>query len=266
MRCESYLLRDLEPRLGADCNARLNAYCRGRGGLLADDGTRWAVLVLPGGSYRRIAPAESEPVALAFLAAGMQAFVLEYSVLPRRWPQQFLEAAAAMAFLRDRAGEYGFRPDRVAVCGFSAGGHLAGYLANLWGHPLLGETLGLAPRQARPDAAALCYPVIRMEACLTDLCGGEPAPQALRLDRSVTPDNPPAFLWATVTDRSVPVDETLSYALALKERQVPFELHLFGDGPHAMGLADRESARDEAHYNPHAAVWHPLCVDWLKGL
>ena len=76
---------------------------------------------------------------------------------------------------------------------------------------------------------------------------------------------PPAFLWATVGDATVPVENTLDYARALRARQVPFELHLFQDGPHAMGLADRESARDEAHYNAHAAAWHPLCIDWLKG-
>ena len=89
--------------------------------------------------------------------------------------------------------------------------------------------------------------------------------EVLRPDRRVGPGHPPAFLWATVGDATVPVENTLDYAHALRARQVPFELHLFQDGPHAMGLADRESARDEAHYNAHAAAWHPLCIDWLKG-
>ena len=89
--------------------------------------------------------------------------------------------------------------------------------------------------------------------------------EVLRPDRRVGPGHPPAFLWATVGDATVPVENTLDYARALRARQVPFELHLFQDGPHAMGLADRESARDEAHYNAHAAAWHPLCIDWLKG-
>ena len=71
---------------GLETEAVLTAYCRGRTGLLADDGARWAVLILPGGGYERIAPAEEEPVALAFAAAGVQAFVLSYSVLPARWP------------------------------------------------------------------------------------------------------------------------------------------------------------------------------------
>ena len=176
-------------------------------------------------------------MALAFLAAGIQAFVLSYSVLPALWPRQFLEGAAALAWMRANAPELGFRPDQVAVCGFSAGGHLAGCLAGGYAEPLLNERLGLTPEQVRPDAAILGYPVVH---------------EAL-------------FLWATVGDATVPVENTLDYARALRARQVPFELHLFQDGPHAMGLADRESARDEAHYNAHAAAWHPLCIDWLKG-
>lgn len=246
---------------GLETEAVLTAYCRGRTGLLADDGARWAVLILPGGGYERIAPAEEEPVALAFAAAGVQAFVLSYSVLPARWPRQFLEGAAALAWMRWHAGEYGFCPDRVAVCGFSAGGHLAGCLSCLWDHLILKEALGLAPAQVRPDASILCYPVVNEGRYLSPLGGGE----ELRLDRRVRPDHPPAFLWATAGDATVPAENTLDYARALRENGVPFELHLFQDGPHAMGLADRESARDEAHYNAHAAAWHGLCVDWLKG-
>ena len=106
---------------GLEPKAALSACCRSRTGMLADDGARWAVLILPGGGYTRIAPAESEPVALAFAAAGMQAFTLSYSVLSARWPQPFLEGAAALAWLRAHGQDFGFRPDRVAVCGFSAG-------------------------------------------------------------------------------------------------------------------------------------------------
>ena len=252
--------KQLHPAL--DGGARLQVYCRTRSGLLADDGARWGVLILPGGGYERIAPAESEPVALAFLAAGVQAFVLSYSLLPLGWPQQFLEGAAALAWLRARAGELGIRPDRVAVCGFSAGGHLAGCLSCLWDHPLLGERLGLTQEQARPNAVILGYPVVNDVRYIAPL-GGE---EELRLDWRVGSDHPPAFLWATGEDATVPVQNTLDYAAALKRAGVPAELHLFARGPHAMGLADRESARDQAHYNPHAAAWHGLCVDWLKGV
>ena len=260
MFCHSFAPTEFCPGLtGCGPDTALEAYCRGRTGLLADDGARWAALILPGGSYRRIAPAEGEPVALAFAAAGVQAFVLRYSVLPARWPQPFWEAACAMAFLRDRAEELGFAPNRVAVCGFSAGGHLAGWLAGHWNDPAL-DGLGLTPEQVRPDAAILAYPVVHQQTLLEPVGDW----QALRLDGPPVPNHPPVFLWATGEDRTVPAENTLDYTLALRRGGVPLELHLFARGPHAMGLADRESARDEEHYNAHAAAWHGLCVDWLR--
>lgn len=100
---------------------RLRAYLRPEQGFVADDGARWAVIVCPGGGYGLVAPGEGEPVALAFLAAGIQAFVLDYSVAPVRYPAALMELAASVAWVRDHALEYGVAPDRVAVCGFSAG-------------------------------------------------------------------------------------------------------------------------------------------------
>ena len=271
MLCEAFSLSDLHPDL-KDSTARLSVYARDPAGALADETPRWGVLILPGGGYGVVAPAEGEPVALAFLAAGMQAFVLEYSVAPARWPQAFLEAAAAVAFLRKNAARYQLH--RIAVCGFSAGGHLAGCLCNLWGDPLIQTELGLAPTDVRPDAGVLCYPVI--SAALS--AGGSTFPNLLgedwkrsgrvdlSLETSVTPTNPPAFLWTTWEDGSVPMENTLAYAAALRRQGVPFDLHVFQHGPHAMGLATDECARDGEHRDPRAAGWHPLCVSWLRRI
>lgn len=247
----------------------LTVYARPHTGeLLADDGARWGVLILPGGGYTLTAPGEAEPVALSFLAAGVQAFVLHYSVAPNRWPQAFLEAAAALSWIRDHAEQFGLSPHRVAVCGFSAGGHLAGCLSNLWHLPLAGDALGLTPAQIRPDRTILCYPVISQaldpkSGSLERLCGG-PVPPMLNLDQSVTPQTPPTFLWSTWSDASVPVSNTLHYAGALLGAGVPCELHIYGWGPHAMGVATPESARDPAHHSPHAASWLELCLEWLR--
>lgn len=267
-------LKELNPALdGAAENARLRVYARPGRGLLAADGKRWAVILCPGGGYGTVAPAEGEPVALAYLAAGVQAFVLDYSVAPVRWPQAFLELAATVAWVREHAEEYGVDPHRIAVCGFSAGGHLAGCMANLWGHPLLAQRLGLTPAQARPDAAILSYPVITAQGpfaskvSFDNLLGeGEDRPAELSLEESITTGNPPTFLWATVTDSTVPVENTIAYAATLRAAGVPFELHLFSDGPHAMGLATAESAWRPEQVNPHAAHWHELSVEWLGRL
>ena len=118
------------------------------------------------------APREGAPVAAAFAAAGIHAWVLDYSVAPDCWPQPFLEAGAALARIRRGRG------GRVAVCGFSAGGHLAGCLDNLWGSPVLEERLGLRPAEARPDAVILGYPVVTAGAfgaadCFRTLTGAD---------------------------------------------------------------------------------------------
>lgn len=254
-----------------DSGAVLNTYARPQEGFLAEEGGRWGVLILPGGGYGIVAPSEGEPVALAFLGAGVQAFVLKYSVAPVRWPQQLLETAAAIAYLRKNAKRYGISPDKIAVCGFSAGGHLAGCAANLWGHKVIEDTLGLTGEQARPDAAILSYPVILMKETGTNmtrdnLFGDAPLVAETSLETSVTGRNPPTFLWATYTDGSVPVENTLTYANALRAKDVSFDLHIFHKGPHAMGIATPDSAWQVDHTDVRASEWHPLCVSWLKSL
>ena len=234
----------------------------------AGEESDWSVLLLPGGAYRMTAPREGAPVAAAFAAAGIHAWVLDYSVAPDCWPQPFLEAGAALSRIRRGRG------GRVAVCGFSAGGHLAGCLANLWGSPVLEERLGLRPAEARPDAVILGYPVVtagafRAADCFRTLTGADDMaeiPPELSLENSVTAGNPPAFLWCTGTDDRVPAENTLLYVAALRRAGVPFELHLYPDGPHAMALADRRTQGRPEQQDPHVATWFPLCLEWLKGL
>lgn len=268
---EALTAAQFAPGLPGDSAAVLKTYARPREEFLAEEGGRWGVIILPGGGYHVIAKSEGEPVALAFLGAGVQAFLLEYSVAPARWPQALLETAAAIAYLRANAHRYGIAPDKIAVCGFSAGGHLAGCAANLWDSPVVRDGLGLTGEQARPDAAVLCYPVISMgqfgsAMTRSNLFGEGPVVEETSLENSVTDRNPPTFLWTTYTDGSVPMENSLLYASALRARKVPFELHIFDKGPHAMGLATGESAWQEDHTDVRASTWHPLCVSWLKGL
>jgi acetyl esterase/lipase len=272
MLYEQFSREEINPNLPeSQTNIRLRSYARPNRELVGDKSGRWAVLILPGGGYGMTAPTEAEPVALSFLNAGIQSFVLDYSVSPDRFPLALLETAACIDFIRRNAAKYGVR--QVAVCGFSAGGHLAGCMANLWNLPLLGETLGLLPGAMWPDAAILCYPVItsrdtfKSSKSFTNLLGDDAEiPQILSLEQSVSPSNPPTFVWCTFNDNSVPMENSLLYANALRANDVPCELHIYSDGPHAMGLCTPDGAIDEAHVNPHAATWHGLCVDWLKGL
>jgi acetyl esterase/lipase len=261
---------ELNPRLAvSQPDTTLTVYARERLGFPADDGHRWGMLILPGGGYQVHSVPEAEPVALSFLNLGVQCFVLNYSLSPARYPQQLLEAAAAVAYLRAHGEECGI--DRIAVCGFSAGGHLAGCLGNLWHLPMLSETLGLPSEQFRPDGVILGYPVI----CYTEgnmsfrnLLGRAPNEAEiglLSLEKSVTVENPPTFLWATVTDEMVPVGNSMAYAQALLNAGVSLELHLFPSGPHVTSVGTEESAYRKGCINPHAAHWVELCGEWLKG-
>lgn len=203
--------------------------------LLGEAHSPWAVLVLPGGGYHMTAPREGVPVAEAFAEAGFRAAVLEYSVSPDRWPQAMLEAAAAVALLRQRGARC------VAVdAGFSAG-WTPGWKP---GQPVAqrrdcraagaGRRTGPAGRR---DSVLPGYhrqaPLWTSGQLSAPGGGGRAVPPPLSLEDSVGPDTPPAFLWVTGEDDSVPMENTLIYAGALRRAGVPFELHVYPKGPHA---------------------------------
>jgi len=219
---------------------------------------RGAVLVLPGGAYRMTSDREAEPIALRFTAAGFHAFVLRYSVAPNRHPKPLQDAQKALDLIRSQSSEWNLDPAKVAVCGFSAGGHLAASLG-VFGNP-------------RPDALILSYPVITSgpfahQGSFENLLGQEaPAPvQAqLSLETQVTDKTPPTFLWHTYDDAAVPLENTLLFAGALRQAAVPFELHVFPKGRHGISLAEAETDfEDGGGIDAHVARWMGLCVEWL---
>ena len=123
---------------------------------------RPAIVICPGGGYQFCSEREAEPIALRFLMHGFNTFVVWYrekkgeELFPK--PQQ--DAAAAVAYVRAHAEEFHTDPDRIAILGFSAGGHLAGSLGTMWHRAELWEPMGLTPEQVKPNAMVLCYPVI----------------------------------------------------------------------------------------------------------
>lgn len=203
---------------------------------------RPAALIFPGGGYEHLSARESEPVALRFATRGWAAFVLEYSVAPVRFPVPLQEAALAMRYIRERAGELEIDPNMVAAVGFSAGGHLAGLLGTMWDDPRLAGPAGGV--SLRPDALGLCYPVAvawgaTHRGSFDNLTGGDGAlAQALSLDKLVRGNMPPVFLWATRNDGSVPCRNSLVLAQSLDEAGVDFALHLYRRGKHGLATAD----------------------------
>lgn len=238
---------------------------------------RPAVVIFPGGGYDYTSDREAEPVANAYLAAGYSAFVVRYAVgADARHPHPLLDAAAAVALLRARAEEFYIDPHKIAVCGFSAGGHLAAHLGTQWHLPLLRETLGGESADFRPDAMVLCYPVIsgirspHLHSFL-NLTGPDPAQETLaRLscEESVDDRTPPAFLWHTANDTCVPVENSLVMAGALAKAGVPVELHVFPNGLHGLSVCTYETAAggSEDRVYPYVARWVPWSVRFLENV
>lgn len=214
---------------------------------MPDFAVRPAVLIFPGGGYHGQTDREKEPVAAAFVAQGYHAFILRYSVGPEHCFEEALaDADAALALIRRHAEEWGLDPHRVAVCGFSAGGHLAAAAGTL--------------SKQRADALILAYPCIL--AGMSRILAF-PVPS---LDEAVTPQTPPTFLFHTRTDACVPVENSLRFADALDRNGVPFEMHIFREGPHGLTLGTRQTAGTYPEMvNPDAAKWFGLCIAWLDA-
>ncbi len=225
-----------------------------------------AVLVIPGGGYERVVmDKEGMEIAAWLNALGVGAFVLKYR-LPaeghRRGPDvPLMDAQRAMRLIRRDASLYGVDPARIGVMGFSAGGHLAAELATRWDadHGLPDD--GVNRLDARPDFAALIYPVISMEDGVTHagsrkmLLGNSPGESAAlhSADLNVSPRTPRCFLAHSAPDGSVPVENSLRFARALIAAGVPVELHVFADGGHGFGL--RSTAGTQASWPELFRAW-----------
>ena len=273
MICKDILLA---PR-GAATSAMLHTYFASNDASMDAARVRPVVIVCPGGGYHYVSPREGEPVALRFVAMGCHAAVLDYAAAPAHWPDQPLQLAAAIEHLRRHAAEYGIDTRRVVAAGFSAGGHLAATVGTLWNDPELYGALGAEPRDIRPDAMILGYPVItsgefghqRSFAYLTTgtltqrdaaLC------EKLSLEKRVTAQTPPAFLWHTANDDNVPVENSLLFFSALHRCGVPAALHIYPRGVHGLSLASVETRNAEGRgAQPDCQSWLALAAEWLDA-
>ena len=231
---------------------------------------RGAVLICPGGGYEFTSPREAEPVAMQFAAAGFHAFVVYYSVAPNRHPQPLLDVSRAMNIIRDNAEEWQVDTGKIAVCGFSAGGHLAASLGVHWDKAYLQNVSGLKTGLNRPNALILGYPVLSTrfihQGSFDNLLGAGANAELLQemsLEKQVTTGTAPTFLWHTFDDDVVPVENSLVFAQALSEHKVPFEMHIYPQGPHGLSLATKETDEGQGD-SPHVSSWLKLCFEWLE--
>ncbi len=228
---------------------------------------RPVMLVIPGGGYGHVSRREMAVIAFYYLQKGYNTFTLDYSVKPLGFPNQLIESCMAVKYIRENADELGANKDQICAVGFSAGGHLCGSLATLYDAPEVKEALGEKAKDLKINAVIYGYPVISVfvpthAGSFNVLCGdNEELKKRLSIEKNVTPDTPPAFIWGTVNDGVVPSENALSLALAYKKNGVPFELHMFENGGHGLSLGTKEVNTVNESVQP----WLDLSLTWLKG-
>ena len=226
-------------------------------------GSKGAVIIFPGGGYVMRAEHEGDGYAKWLAKNGITAFVVSYRVAPYKHPAQLSDAMRAIKFVRFYAEKYGIDRDKIAVMGSSAGGHLAAAVSVHHDSDVYEPTDRIDKESARPDATILCYPVIDMGMYGHDVTRnallGARCKMAMRelmsLQFQVNEDTPEAFIWHTATDSVVDVTNSLLYAQALREEDIPFEMHIYPMGEHGLGLAENEE---------YVAKWSDNLMAWLK--
>ena len=235
--------------------------------------TRPAVVVCPGGGYTNCSCREADPIALGYFAAGFNSFVLYYSLKEKAdYPRPLTDLSAAMKLIRENAEKWGIIKDQIAVCGFSAGGHLAASLGVHWNDDYIKDKTNCMGGENKPDALILGYPVIStsyMEnvGALERIVGNndkEWAYKQLNLHTCVSSDTPPTFLFHTFRDKAVPVGDSLQFALALEKNNIPFEMHIYPNGPHGLSLSTPDVCENGG--DKDVAGWFQLSINWLRRL
>ena len=235
------------------------------------DQKRPCMLICPGGGYGMCSERESEPIALHFLPEGYNVFILTYSVAPHRFPTQIREVGAAVELIYKMADEWNCDTDKIAIMGFSAGGHLAAHYSTMFDCNEFREVL---PESKSVNASVLSYPVITADFTRThqgsflNLLGHAPENKAeedyFSCERQVSDSTPPAFLWHTAEDGAVPVVNSLLYANALSEHNIPVELHIYPYGGHGLATSDKHTVDDVTEVVKYNNIWLDSVKRWLR--
>ncbi|MBR5552249.1 MAG: alpha/beta hydrolase [Clostridia bacterium] len=254
-----------------DENVYLEAYIADKvGGFV-----RNAILVIPGGGYLKIcSEREGEPIAMAFMPYGYNAFVLHYSAGKKSFPAHLIEASLAIKHIRDNAKEYGINPEKVFAVGFSAGGHLAASLGTMWDRSEIYDSIDMPYGYNKPSGTMLVYPVISAQyhkISFDNLFMGEKVSdeklKACSIENCVSENSSPAYIVHTSNDEIVDVRNSLALANALAEKQIKFEMHIYPDAPHGSALGNEiTKCGVEKWCNPSISKWIENAVAWANSL
>lgn len=231
------------------------------------------VLICPGGAYCFVSEKEGEPLAIKFLGMGYHTALLTYSVHPQaNYPVELLQLANAVKYLKDHADEYFIDPDKIIIQGSSAGGHLAASFGCFWNREFIQKSLQVEPGYLRPAGLILNYPVITSgkyahHDSFYHLLGERytELKEEMSLEKQVSQDTPRTFLWHTITDDLVPVENAILFTQALLEQNIPVELHLYPVGGHGLALATYETMNAEGYgIQKECQSWISLAEVWMK--
>ena len=272
---EKLRIKDIRRKL-KNSEAIISAYIPENSEEININKKRETIIICPGGGYEFTSDREAEPIALKFVAQGFNAVVIRYSIAPVRYPTALLELAETVRYVREKEKEWNVDTEKVIVCGFSAGGHLAGSLGVLWNNEIIEKYLDIKNEEVKPNAMILCYPVISSgefahKGSFDSLLGEKEAEisrENLSLEKLVSIETPKTFLWHTFDDGTVPVQNSLLFSNALASNKVQFELHIYPSGVHGLGLCEEITAMNgrSEHINSHIASWFNLACQWIKTL
>lgn len=270
MKIEYIELKNHYSFLGENgCNPNVTAYLPYNDFAETKKDKRPCMIVCPGGGYAGCSNREGEPYAIRFAALGYNAFVLKYSVAPNRFPTQIREVAAVMDLIYKNAQKWACDTDKIAIIGSSAGAHLAGHYSVDFDIPEVREYF---PKSQNVNAAVLCYPVISTDEkeghipSFNNLLGripNEEDSKKFSLENRVREITPPTFLWHTVNDQIVPVQNSLRYAYALSKYDIPYELHIYPYGPHGLATVDRVTNGELPENILPSRDWIDKVHNWL---
>lgn len=283
--------------------ATLNAYILNNSIEFQKDHLRPAVVICPGGAYLGTSDREAEPVALKFASLGYHTFVLRYTTYFKEfvqdlnnppaaneksvYPQPLFDLAKAMLIIRENASKWFVDTEKIALCGFSAGAHLAASMGVHWNSTLLTEKFKVYSEAFKPNSIILGYPLLDYqlmkekvevetnefikrlwELSETSVFGTSNPIQEQFFNLSpvnyVSSKTPPTFIWHTADDSLVYAENSLRFATELSKHKVPYELHIFNSGVHGLSLCDETTAGDLSHLNPECRVWFDMANNWLK--
>lgn len=231
------------------------------------------ILLCPGGGYGYTSDREAEPLALSFMAQGYHTAILRYSCHPATYPTALFELGRSILIIREHAKEWNVKEESLVIQGCSAGGHLVASYSCMWKDGFIAEGLGVYNIEAlRPNGLILCYPVITSgefahRDSFVKLLGDkyDELVDEMSLENRVSDSVPRTFMWHTFTDQSVPVENSLLFATALRKAGVSTELHIFPEGCHGLSLANKLTlSMQKKELAPACEPWIDMAGRWME--